>query len=73
MNDDDSFSNGYRSDTSMNDIIPIQMLIEGVGESRNLINTESANRFDARKQMSASWSTNNPIFSIYNLKLSHRW
>ena len=59
MNDDDSFS---RSDASMNDIILFQMLIEGVGESRNLIDNESA-----------SWSTNNPTFSIYNLILSHRW
>ena len=70
MNDDDSFS---RSDASMNDIILFQMLIEGVGESRNLIDTESKTRFDARDQMSAAWSTNNPTFSTCNLILPNRW
>ena len=54
-------------------VILFQMLIEGVGKSRNLINTESAIRFDARKQMSASWSTNNPILMSYNLIHSQRW
>ena len=69
-NDDNSFS---RSDASMNDIILFQMLIEGVGESRNLIDTESKTRFDARDQMSAAWSTNNPTFLTCNLILPNRW